>query len=63
MTDINDLKARCRMFLGITGIPITKFCKRLDMATSSYYRWQRETLDLSQARLTAIDSYLSQFGY
>lgn len=63
MTDIKGLKERCKQFLDVSGVPITKLCARLDMATSTYYRWQRGTLDLSQARLTAIDSYLSQFGY
>lgn len=63
MINDKDLKVRCRMFLGVSGVPVTRMCSRLEMATSSYYRWQRGTLDLSQARLAAINDYLSQFGY
>ena len=58
-----DLKVRCEKFLLASGVPVTKMCKRLDMSTSSYYRWQRGILQLSYSRLKAIEQYLSQFGF
>lgn len=60
---IANLKERAAAFLSASGVPITKFCRRLDMATSTYYRWQSGILDLSESRLKSIDSYLNQFGY
>jgi len=63
MIDNKELQVRCRMFLGVSGVPVTKMCSRLDMATSSYYRWQRGILKLSDSRLEAINQYLRQFGF
>jgi len=60
---VNNLKARARDFLLCSGVAVTKMCKRLDMATSSYYRWQRGILQLSESRLATIDQYLQQFGF
>ena len=62
-TMITELKKRAAAFLSASDVPVTKMCKRLDMATSSYYRWQRGILALSESRLETIDSYLNQFGY
>ncbi len=58
-----DLKERCKKFLMASGVPITRMCFRLNMAASSYYRWQQGLLKLSDSRLEAIDQYLRQFGF
>lgn len=60
---INDLKARVLDFLTSSGVPVTRMCERIDLSTSSYYKWQRNELELSEGKLATIEQYLSQFGF
>ena len=57
------LVKRCVAFLHESGVPVTKLCARVGMAPSTYYRLIKGQINLSTAKIAAVDHYLNQFGY
>lgn len=58
-----ELKERCQKMIEELGIPITKFCRNVNMSTMSYYNWQRDKINLTEERLKNIDAYISRYGF
>ena len=58
-----SLKKRCKQMIKELGIPVTAFCRKVDISTSAYYAWHRETIDLSETTLDRIGKYLSKYGF
>lgn len=58
-----ELKDRCRRFLSELGVPVTRFCKNIELSTSSYHDWQRGRYGLSQNTLNRIERYLEKYGF
>lgn len=58
-----SLITRCQRFLEELGIPVTVFCKKVALSTPSFYKWRNGELNLSDATLERIDSYLSKYGF
>lgn len=58
-----NLVTRCRLFVDKSGVPITRMCKRIGMATSTYYRWINGGICISEKKAKAIENYLKGFGY
>lgn len=40
------------------GIPITTFCKRMQISTAAYYRWLHNDLRLSAEKEKSIRNYI-----
>lgn len=59
----NELKNRCRNFFNELSIPITAFCRKIELCTQSYYMWQKDTLSLSISTLERIDKYLKKYNF
>ena len=59
----NNLRERCITFLKTLQTPVTKFCRKVDLAPSSYYQWQRGFFELSAVTQQRIDSFLSKYGF
>ena len=57
------LEQRVKRFLLEFGIPVTEFCRRIDLSTSCYYEWLRGDLKLCQATLSRIENYLAKYGF
>jgi len=57
------LQERCKKFMDELGIPVTSFCRRIDLSLSGYYGWKTGEIKLSQATLERIDSYLKHYGF
>lgn len=45
------------------GIPVTKFCEKVSVSTSTYYKWKRGELDITQDRMREIDNFLARYNY
>lgn len=58
-----SLITRCQRFLEELAVPATVFCKKVELSTSSFYRWRNGELNLSDATLERIDGYLSKYGF
>lgn len=58
-----SLITRCQRFLEELAVPATVFCKKVELSTSSFYRWRNGKLNLSDATLERIDTYLSKYNF
>lgn len=58
-----DIKTRCKKFMDELGVPVTNFCKRIELSPSSYYDWMRDKAKLSDATEKRIDKYLKKYGF
>lgn len=45
------------------GIPVTKFCRNINLSTFTYYEWRKGNLELSDERIKAIDAYLAKYNF
>ena len=57
------LKDRCKKFTHELGIPVTRFCRSINISTVGYYRWLADDLKLAESTLKRIDEYLSKYGF
>ena len=57
------VKERCQKMLDELGIPVTKFCRNIDLSTFTYYEWRKGNLELSDERMKAIDAYLTKYNF
>ncbi|MBO5007397.1 MAG: hypothetical protein J6D26_01010 [Clostridia bacterium] len=57
------LKERIKNYLHTTGIPMTKFCKRLGLCTATIYRYLKDDLRLSADTENRIKDYLEKFSF
>lgn len=60
---MTTLQKRCKTMLAELGIPVTVFCRKINLSTCAYYGWQKDELRLSDATLARIDNYLSKYGF
>lgn len=58
-----DFKDRCKKFTHELGIPVTRFCRSINISTRAYYSWLSDDLKLAESTLTRIDKYLSKYGF
>ena len=56
-------KERCSSFISDLDLPVRRFCKNVDISSTTYYRWQSDDLRLSQETENRIKNYLQRFGY
>lgn len=57
------VKERCQKMLDELGIPVTKFCRNINLSTFTYYEWRKGNLELSDERMKAIDAYLTKYNF
>ena len=58
-----QLRERTRKFISDTGLPISKFVKRIGIARTSYYKWQNQIFDFGEQRAEIVDTFLRKFNY
>lgn len=56
------LQQQTRKTLQEVGIPITTFCKRMQISTAAYYRWINKDLRLSAAKEQNIRKYIHRLA-
>ena len=59
----HSLQRRCTDYLTEHRIPVAKFCGRVNLSRTAYYRWQHGTLTLSTATAGRIDNLLRGYGF
>lgn len=58
-----SLQNRCKQMIIELGIPVTAFCRKVNISASAYYAWHRGTMDFSESTLARIEEYLSRYGF
>lgn len=56
-------KERCLSFISDLNLPVSRFCKNVEIFPTAYYRWQQDDLRLSENTENRIKNFLEQFGY
>ena len=54
---------RCNLFLETLGVPLTRFCEKVSISTSTAYKWRKGLLTLSEGTLKRIDGLLTKYGF
>lgn len=57
------LKERIKGYLEYTSIPVAKFCRRVDISTTTLYRFLKDDLRLSIETEERIKAYLEQYNF
>lgn len=57
------LKTRIKNFVEEFDMPVTVFCKKVGMSTTSYYKWMQGAFNFSEEREKKISEYLSKYGF
>lgn len=57
-----NLQAQTHKALQEVGIPITTFCKRIQISTAAYYRWLHGDLKLSEKKVDNIREYINKLS-
>ncbi len=58
-----DLKRRCKIMIDETEVPVSRFCRRIGISSTAYYRWQKGDLRLGENTLQAIKADLERLRY
>ena len=61
--DTEKLIERSVKMIDEMGIPVTKFCQRVNVSTSTFYKWKRGELEITKARQEEIDNFLRRYDY
>lgn len=58
-----ELLARCQKFMATLGVPVTAFCRSVNILPTAFYSWKNGTMKLSDTTLTRIDEYLKNYNF
>lgn len=58
-----NLKERIQTMLDELGIPVTRFCRNINLSTHAYYDWMLDRIDISDKRAESINEYLKKYGF
>jgi hypothetical protein len=45
------------------GVPVTAFCRSVNILPTAFYSWKNGTIKLSDTTLTRIDEYLKNYNF
>ena len=57
-----DIRKLTREVLAKIGIPVTRFCRAIDISSATYYRWLAGDLKLSDETESRIKNYINKFS-
>lgn len=57
------ITARIDAFIRNTGLPITRFCRKIELSPQCYYRWRKGEVNLKDSTIKRIEMFLEQFGF
>ena len=57
------LCANAMAFIMDSGVAVREFCRRCNLAPSTFYSWRRGEIRISYKRAEFINEYLKLFGY
>ena len=61
--DLQMLRDRIQNFLTELEIPVTVFCRKIQVTPDSFYKWRKGQLNFSAKTLQRISDYLSKYGF
>lgn len=60
---MNDLIKRCENMMNELGIPLTAFCKKIELSPSAYYKLRHGDLKVSQETAQRIETFLGKYNF
>jgi len=60
---MKNLRKRVQNFLDELGVPLTTFCRKVNLSTQSIRQWVKYELNLSYETEKRIDEYLTKYGF
>lgn len=54
---------RCEQFISELGLPVTRFCKNIDLSPTAYYSWRRGEMNMRREKQKEIDEYLKKYNF
>ena len=57
------MRKRVKDFVRCLDVTITKFCRRVQIAQCTYYRWINNKLDLSDKTLDRIEHHILHYKF
>lgn len=57
-----NLQKQTRKVLDEIGIPVSVFCRRMQISDTAFYRWQHDDLQLSENTENRIKEYVNQLS-
>lgn len=57
-----NLQKQTRKVLDEIGIPVSVFCRRMQISDTAFYRWQHDDLRLSETTEQRIKEYVNQLS-
>lgn len=57
-----NLQQQTRKILDEIGIPVSVFCRRMQISDTAFYRWQNMDLKLSAETESRIKNYINKFS-
>lgn len=58
-----DLRTRTLIFLQDLELPLTRFCKKVELSRTPLVNWLNGDAQLSTASLDRIDVFISKYGF
>lgn len=58
-----EIQERCKRLQTELGVPVTEFCRRVNLSPSGYYRWRAGEITLSEQTVARIDEWLKKYGF
>ena len=57
------LRDRVQKFLDELEMPITVFCKKIEISPSYFYKWRVGKVNFSEEALQRISDYITKYGF
>lgn len=58
-----QLSERCFKFMRELGVPLSQFCRNINLSTTALRDWKKGRLKLSDSTLARIENYLDKYGF
>lgn len=58
-----NLVERCQRMFDELGVPVTSFCRKVNISPSYFYACKRGTMSFSKAVEKRINDYLVKYGF
>lgn len=57
------LQQRTRNFLNELELPVTRFCRKVELSRTPLMNWLNGDAQLSQSSIERIDAFLTRYGF
>ena len=60
---MEPLKRRCKRFTDELNIKVALFCDSVGIGRSTYYKWLKGEITISDELQEKLDAYISKYGF